>query len=69
MPAHLVEDQDGLMTVLEEALQLMADADKNADQRNTSWQIRVQCGEAILALIRIDTGVSAASTHNIRNHM
>lgn len=57
MPDNLQEDLNGLMTVLEDALHLMVDADKNADLKNTSWQIRVQCVEAILVLIRVDTGV------------
>lgn len=56
-PEALLEDLNGLMTVLEEALKITVAADQNTDQKGTSWTVRVQSVKAILVLITIDTQV------------
>ena len=58
LSAELQEDLEGLMTALETVLKITVDADRNADQKGTSWQVRVQAVKAILVLVTIDTEVS-----------
>ena len=65
LSAELQEDLEGLMTALETVLKITVDADRNADQKGTSWQVRVQAVKAILVLITIDTEVSPWHTHCI----
>lgn len=63
LSAELQEDLEGLMTALETVLKITVDADRNADQKGTCWQVRVQAVKAILVLITIDTEVSPWHTH------
>lgn len=60
-PEPLLEDLDGLMTVLEEAVKITVAADHKSDQKGTAWQVRVQSAKAILVLIAIDTQVSLSA--------
>lgn len=52
-----MEDElDGLMSVLEDVLRLVAAAE-GKDNNCTTWQLRAQLSSAILDLVMIDTEV------------
>ena len=60
--AAVQQELDGMMTVLEEVMRIIAAAESKGD-KPTSWQIRVQLATSILDLILIDTEVPANTLH------
>ena len=60
-----MEDElDGLMSVLEDVLRLIAAAEVK-DNNCTTWQLRAHLASAILDLVMIDTEVRKYGDHSI----